>query len=129
MRMSELKPSALNALRALQPPCASSVSESTDLSKRPRSFSHQKVFRLKLSPDLLVPVYLVTVAGAFMQISGGIWDVSSHIMGIVERFFAAPHLVLYAGLVSGCQIVGSGAGEVLWLPLLILAYSRACACK
>jgi len=56
------------------------------------------MFRFRLSYDLLVPTYIVGVVGAFLQISGGIWDVSSHIMGIVETFFTVPHLVLYTGV-------------------------------
>ncbi len=56
------------------------------------------MFRFRLSCDLLVPTYIVGVVGAFLQISGGIWDVSSHIMGIVETFFTVPHLVLYTGV-------------------------------
>src|SRR5215471_17513100 len=69
------------------------------------------MFRLKLSADLLVPAYIVGVVGAFLQISGGIWDVSSHIMGIVETFFTVPHLILYTGVVL-C-LVASLSGWVL----------------
>src|SRR6266571_8640936 len=56
------------------------------------------MFRFRLSYDVLVPTYVVGVVGAFLQISGGIWDVSSHIMGIVETFFTVPHLVPYTGV-------------------------------
>src|SRR6266849_9071824 len=57
------------------------------------------MFRFRLSYDLLVPTYIVGVVGAFLQISGGFWDVSSHVMGIVETFFTIPHLLLYAGII------------------------------
>ncbi len=63
-----------------------------------RGFVHGQMWRPRISSDLLVPTYMVGVVGAFLQISGGIWDVSSHIMGIVETFFTVPHLVLYAGV-------------------------------
>ncbi len=48
--------------------------------------------------DLLVPAYAVGVFGAFLQLTGGIWDVSWHILGIVETFDTLPHLILYAGI-------------------------------
>jgi hypothetical protein len=50
------------------------------------------------SRGLVVPTYAVGVAGAFLQIAGANWDVSSHILGIVDTFFTTPHLVLYAGI-------------------------------
>jgi hypothetical protein len=43
-------------------------------------------------------VYGLGVAGAFLQIAGANWDVSSHILGIVDTFFTPPHLVLYLGI-------------------------------
>lgn len=51
------------------------------------------------SHDLLVPIYTITVLGAFMQIAGGYWDVSWHFLGLVETFFTLPHSVLYTGVV------------------------------
>src|SRR5262249_37692794 len=89
----------------------------------------RELFRLSLSSDLLVPVYLVGVAGAVFQISGGIWGLSSHIMGIVETFFTVPHLVLYAGVVlclaaslAGLVLrrtVGAGVGPGLFTGLRV----------
>ncbi len=48
--------------------------------------------------DLLVPAYALGVFGALLQITGGVWDVSAHILGLVETFFTPSHLVLYAGI-------------------------------
>ncbi|MFQ5918942.1 MAG: hypothetical protein ACE5I4_02700 [Thermoplasmata archaeon] len=58
--------------------------------------------------NLLVPVYALGVFGALLQLTGGIWDVSWHILGIVETFFTPPHLVLYTGigLVLFAAVVG-----------------------
>ena len=47
---------------------------------------------------LLTPLYGLGVAGAFLQVAGANWDVSSHILGIVDSFFTPSHLVLYLGI-------------------------------
>lgn len=46
----------------------------------------------------LVAVYAVGVLGALLQIAGGYWDVSWHVLGIVETFFTPPHTILYTGI-------------------------------
>ncbi|MBI2185307.1 MAG: hypothetical protein HYU39_10180 [Thaumarchaeota archaeon] len=60
------------------------------------------------SKDSLVLIYTVGVLGAFLQISGGYWDVSWHILGLVETFFTVPHSFLYAGVVLalGASAIG-----------------------
>src|SRR5438309_2733660 len=50
------------------------------------------------SRGLLVPTYGLGVVGAFLQVAGANWDVSSHVLGIVDTFFTPPHLVLYLGI-------------------------------
>jgi hypothetical protein len=50
------------------------------------------------SRGLVVPTFAVGVTGAFLQIAGANWDVSSHVLGIVDTFFTTPHLVLYVGI-------------------------------
>jgi len=47
---------------------------------------------------MILPVYTVGVAGAFLQIVAAQWDVSAHILGIVETFFTPAHIVLYTGI-------------------------------
>src|SRR5207245_5761703 len=47
---------------------------------------------------MILPIYAVGVAGAFLQITGAQWDVSAHILGIVETFFTPAHIVLYTGI-------------------------------
>ncbi len=51
-----------------------------------------------LQVQSLVPVYGIGVLGAFLQIAGAQWDVSWHILGIVETFFTPAHAALYAGI-------------------------------
>jgi hypothetical protein len=48
----------------------------------------------------LTLLYVVGVAGAFLQISGGTWDVASHALGIPETFFTPSHLILYTGVAA-----------------------------
>lgn len=50
------------------------------------------------SQKMILPIYAVGVAGAFLQIAGAQWDVSAHILGIVETFFTPAHIVLYTGI-------------------------------
>ncbi|TMI44463.1 hypothetical protein E6H23_00655, partial [Candidatus Bathyarchaeota archaeon] len=50
------------------------------------------------SPQVLLPVYSIGVLGAFLQIAGAQWDISAHILGIVETFFTPAHAVLYTGI-------------------------------
>ncbi len=50
------------------------------------------------SPRMILPVYVVGVVGAFLQIVAAQWDVSAHILGIVETFFTPAHTVLYTGI-------------------------------
>src|SRR6266487_339042 len=47
---------------------------------------------------MILPVYTVGVASAFLQIVAAQWDVSAHILGIVETFFTPAHTVLYTGI-------------------------------
>ncbi len=47
---------------------------------------------------LLTPLYGLGAVGAFLQVAGANWDVSSHVLGIVDTFFTPPHLVLYLGI-------------------------------
>lgn len=75
------------------------------------TFNRSHMDKVKFSSNLIIPAYVVGVAGAFLQISGGFWDVSSHIMGIVETFFTIPHLILYAGVVL--SLVASLTGLAL----------------
>lgn len=49
-------------------------------------------------PSFLLALYTVGVAGALIQILGGQWDVSWHVLELVETFFTVPHTVLYSGV-------------------------------
>ncbi len=47
---------------------------------------------------MILPLYLVGVSGAFLQVAGTQWGVSAHILGIVETFFTPAHTMLYTGI-------------------------------
>jgi hypothetical protein len=49
-------------------------------------------------PKFLLALYAAGIAGALIQILGGQWDVSWHVLGLVETFFTLPHTVLYSGV-------------------------------
>jgi hypothetical protein len=50
-------------------------------------------------PKFLLALYAAGIVGALIQILGGQWDLSWHILGLVETFFTLPHTVLYSGVV------------------------------
>ena len=50
-------------------------------------------------PKFLLTLYAAGIAGALIQILGGQWDLSWHVLGLVETFFTLPHIVLYSGVV------------------------------
>jgi hypothetical protein len=50
------------------------------------------------SSRLLFIAYGIGTTGVLLQIEAAHWDVSWHILGIVETFFTPPHAVLYTGI-------------------------------
>src|SRR3989442_872469 len=64
---------------------------------------------------MILPIYAVGVAGAFLQITGAQWDVSAHILGIVETFFTPAHTVLYTG-------IALVALAIIWAQLNFFSY-------
>ncbi len=78
------------------------------------------------SPGRLIPIYAIGVVGAFLQIAGAQWDVSAHILGIVETFFTPAHTVLYIGIamvavasLSGLVLRSRSAAEQTIPPVLL----------
>jgi hypothetical protein len=58
--------------------------------------------------SILLATLLVATTGAFLQIRGVSWDVTSHILREPETFFTPSHTVLYAG--AGLAAIASGIG-------------------
>ncbi len=61
-----------------------------------------------LNMNLLLVTLLIATAGGVLQIAGGSWDVTSHIMRKPETFFTPSHAVLYtgAGLTAITAMIG-----------------------
>jgi len=81
---------------------------------------------------MILPVYAVGVAGAFLQVAGAQWDVSAHILGIVETFFTPAHTVLYTGIalvaiasIYGLLLRSKTVGKGLLSPSLFTGVSVA----
>lgn len=56
----------------------------------------------------LLSIYAIGVTGVFLEIGGGFWDISWHILGLVEIFFTVPHAILYAGI--GLTLISAALG-------------------
>ena len=67
--------------------------------------------RFALRRDRLASIYALGVLGALLQITGGTWDVASHIVRTPETFFTPQHDVLYTGI--ALALAASGAGFLL----------------
>jgi hypothetical protein len=53
----------------------------------------------------LAVILIIATAGAFLQIEGASWDVTSHLLQQPETFFTPSHTVLYAGI--GLLVIAS----------------------
>src|SRR4029453_6675257 len=60
------------------------------------------------APGIVLLSLIIGTAGAFLQIGGTSWDVTSHIMKEPETFFTPSHAVLYTGIVLLTLAAGIG---------------------
>jgi hypothetical protein len=65
----------------------------------------------KYEMNITLAILIVATSGAFLQIGGGSWDVTSHIMQKPETFFTLSHTVLYIGV--GLLTTAAGIGGIL----------------
>jgi hypothetical protein len=63
--------------------------------------------------DILLAALILDTAGAFLQIGGTSWDVTSHLLQRPESFFTLSHGVLYAGV--GMLTIAAGIGAIVLL--------------
>lgn len=64
--------------------------------------------RTYLATNLALLLLTIATSGAFLQIGGTSWDVTSHIMKEPETFFTPSHAVLYTGIVLLTLAAGIG---------------------
>jgi hypothetical protein len=50
---------------------------------------------------LIISIIVVSLVGSVLEIWGGSWDITSHLLGAPESFFTPPHAVLYVGVGIG----------------------------
>ncbi|HEU4824414.1 MAG TPA: hypothetical protein VFS97_13400, partial [Nitrososphaeraceae archaeon] len=58
----------------------------------------ERLLTKKYEMNVTLAILIVATSGAFLQIGGGSWDVTSHIMQKPETFFTLSHTVLYIGV-------------------------------
>ena len=63
--------------------------------------------------DLLLAALVLGTTGAFLQIGGTSWDVTSHLLQRPESFFTPSHTLLYTGV--GMLTIAAGIGGILLL--------------
>src|SRR5207245_6001908 len=70
------------------------------------------VLRSRTLDPLLTALILATI-GAFLQIGGTSWDITSHLLQRPESFFTPSHTLLYTGV--GMVTIAAGIGGTLLL--------------
>jgi hypothetical protein len=63
--------------------------------------------------DILLTALILATTGAFLQIGGTSWDVTSHLLQRPESFFTPSHTLLYTGV--GMVTIAAGIGGILLL--------------
>lgn len=69
--------------------------------------------RILWAPGIVLLSLIIGTAGAFLQIWGTSWDVTSHIMREPETFFTPSHTVLYTGI--GLLTISTVMGGIVFL--------------
>lgn len=65
----------------------------------------------KYEMNITLAILVIATAGAFLQIGGASWDITSHIMEEPETFFTPSHTVLYTGV--GLLTAAAGISGIL----------------
>jgi len=53
---------------------------------------------MKISSKFIIIILIASLLGSVLEIWGGSWDITSHLLGAPESFFTPPHAVLYSGV-------------------------------
>ena len=70
-----------------------------------------RILPRKYEMNITLAMLVIATAGAFLQIGGASWDITSHIMEEPETFFTPSHTVLYTGV--GLLTVAAGISGIL----------------
>ena len=70
-----------------------------------------RILPRKYEMNIMITTLIIATAGAFLQIGGTSWDITSHIMQEPETFFTPSHTVLYTGV--GLLTIAAVIGSVL----------------
>jgi hypothetical protein len=88
----------------------------------------QQIITVVETSNLLLGLFAAAIAGALIQILGGLWGVSWHLLGLLETFFTAPHTIPYSCVMILPWIIpllaGGFAAEVIWIGLNKLITAR-----
>lgn len=81
----------------------------------------------KYEMNITLAILVIATAGAFLQIGGASWDITSHIMEEPETFFTPSHTVLYTGV--GLLTAAAGISGILLIKKELKGKSYAKAFK
>jgi hypothetical protein len=70
-----------------------------------------RILSRRYEMNITLAILIMATVGAFLQIGGTSWDITSHIMQEPETFFTPSHTVLYTGV--GLLTIAAGIGGVL----------------
>ena len=70
-----------------------------------------RILPRKYEMSITIAILVIATAGAFLQIGGASWDITSHIMEEPETFFTPSHTVLYTGV--GLLTIAAGISGIL----------------
>lgn len=56
---------------------------------------------MKTPSKFIIIILIISLVGSVLEIWGGSWDITSHLLGAPESFFTPPHAVLYTGVGIG----------------------------
>jgi hypothetical protein len=70
-----------------------------------------RILPRKYEMCITLAILVIATAGAFLQIGGASWDITTHIMEQPETFFTPSHTVLYTGV--SLLTAASGIGGIL----------------
>ena len=59
----------------------------------------------------IVGILILSLIGSVLEIWGGSWDITSHLLGVPETFFTPPHAVLYSGV--GISLIASILASII----------------